>query len=91
MPDKQETPVALAHGALDLPKVRVDDYNLELRTAEGFLGDRASKRAFCEILEDWRSRLRRRGDDPFGDTSRTSHSGSKCSKVAQRVQRLSSR
>lgn len=68
MPEKQEAPVALAHGALDLPKVRVDDYNVELRNADGFVGDRASKRAFGEILEDWRLRLRRLDADPFGDT-----------------------
>ncbi len=42
------------HGATTLPRVRVDSYNLELRTKDGFIGDRASKRAFAEILEDWR-------------------------------------
>lgn len=68
MSDKQETPVALAHGAPDLPRVRVDDYDLELTTADGFVGDRASRRAFSEILEDWRQRLRRMDADPFGDT-----------------------
>jgi hypothetical protein len=68
MSDKHEPAMALAHGTLDLPKVRIDGYNLELGDGEGFVGDRASKRAFREILEDWRRRLRRAGDDPFGDT-----------------------
>jgi predicted NBD/HSP70 family sugar kinase len=55
------------HGASVLPRVRVDSYNLELRHKDGFIGDRASKRAFAEILEDWREKFRRIDDDPFGD------------------------
>ncbi len=55
------------HGATTLPRVRVDSYNLELRTKDGFIGDRASKRAFAEILEDWREKFRRIDDDPLGD------------------------
>jgi hypothetical protein len=58
----------LAHGAAELPFVRVDAYNAELREADGFVGDRASKRAFAEILTDWRERLARLGGDPLGDT-----------------------
>jgi len=58
----------IAHGATELPAVRVDTYNAELREADGFVGDRASKRAFTEILTDWRERLARLGDDPFGAT-----------------------
>jgi hypothetical protein len=57
------------HGAAELPSVIVDSYNLELRNQEGFIGDRASKRAFAEIIEDWRQRLRRVDDDPLGDVS----------------------
>jgi hypothetical protein len=45
----------------------VDTYNVELRTADGFVGDRASKRAFESILEDWRDRMSAYGDDPLGD------------------------
>jgi predicted NBD/HSP70 family sugar kinase len=65
-----DTPPAslLAHGAEQLSGVSVDAYNAELRHAEGFVGDRASKRAFQAILEDWRARLRQVGEDPFGDT-----------------------
>jgi predicted NBD/HSP70 family sugar kinase len=58
----------VAHGAEQLSLVSVDAYNAELRSSEGFVGDRASKRAFLSILDDWRERVRQAGDDPFGDT-----------------------
>jgi hypothetical protein len=54
------------HGASVLPRVRVDSYNLELRHKDGFIGDRASKRAFAEIFQDWRDRFARIDEDPFG-------------------------
>src|SRR5437868_2209022 len=57
----------LTHGAGVLPAVTVDTYNEELRDEEGFVGDRASRRAFRAILADWRKRLTEHGDDPFGD------------------------
>lgn len=57
----------LVHGAGQLSRVRVDAYNAELRDAEGFIGDRASKRAFQSILDDWRERIGRLGEDPLGD------------------------
>lgn len=71
MPDDQTSrrPAdAPRHGARRLSAVEVDAYNEELRHAEGgFLGDRASSRAFTEILDDWRDRLRRGvGEDPLG-------------------------
>src|SRR4030095_12083093 len=55
-----------AHGASRLPSVEIDSFNLELKDEEGFLGDRASKGAFREILEKWRKPLRQSGEDPFG-------------------------
>ncbi len=55
------------HGAAELPHVAVDTYNLEMRDAEGFIGDRASKRAFADMIDDWRDRLRRVDEDPLGD------------------------
>ncbi|HWM70946.1 MAG TPA: hypothetical protein VNO35_30530 [Steroidobacteraceae bacterium] len=58
----------LAHGAEQLSLVTVETYNAELRTADGFIGDRASKRAFQAILDDWRERLSKVGDDPLGDS-----------------------
>src|SRR4051794_36956595 len=61
-------PAVAEHGALRLPSVEVDSYNIELKDDEGFIGDRASKGAFRDILEEWRKPLRKSGDDPFGDT-----------------------
>ena len=55
------------HGATRLPLVNVDSYNVEIKDDEGFLGDRANKRAFREIIENWRKPLRKAGDDPLGD------------------------
>ena len=55
-----------AHGASRLPWVEIDCFNLELQDVVGFLGDRASKGAFRETLEEWRKPLRKSGDDPFG-------------------------
>jgi predicted NBD/HSP70 family sugar kinase len=69
MPDKTADPPSfvLAHGAEQLPAVRVEAYNAELRTPDGFVGDRASKRAFQSILDDWRDRMSEFGEDPFGE------------------------
>ncbi|UPK26837.1 ROK family protein [Bradyrhizobium sp. 195] len=55
------------HGAGRLPSVEVDSFNIEIKDEDGFLGDRASKGAFREILEAWRKPLRKSGEDPFGD------------------------
>jgi predicted NBD/HSP70 family sugar kinase len=57
------------HGATRLPAVEVDDYNLETKDEDGFLGDRASKGAFRALIENWRKPLRKNGIDPFGDTA----------------------
>jgi hypothetical protein len=54
------------HGAGRLPSVEVDSFNIEIKDEDGFLGDRASKGAFREILERWRKPLRKSGEDPFG-------------------------
>jgi hypothetical protein len=56
-----------AHGSRRLPAVEIDGYNVEIKDDEGFIGDRASKGAFREIIENWRKPLRRAGADPFGD------------------------
>jgi len=63
-----DAPPLLAHGAEHLSLVNVETYNAELRAADGFIGDRASKRAFEAILDDWRERLRKVGEDPLGDS-----------------------
>jgi hypothetical protein len=57
----------LHHGASRLPAVEVADYNVELKDDEGFIGDRASKGAFRQFIENWRKPLREIGADPFGD------------------------
>src|SRR3979409_2531068 len=41
-------------------------YRSRTKDDEGFLGDRASKGAFRDILEKWRKPLRKSGEDPFG-------------------------
>src|SRR5262250_3320772 len=70
MPEKNPEPPSplLAHGSDQLSRVTVDTYNAELRSAEGFVGDRASKRAFQAILDDLRERVRQVGEDPLGET-----------------------
>ncbi|MBF5066202.1 ROK family protein, partial [Salmonella enterica subsp. enterica serovar Istanbul] len=55
------------HGAARLPSVDVDSFNIEIKDEDGFLGDRASKGAFRNILDRWRKPLRKSGKDPFGD------------------------
>src|SRR3954454_608179 len=67
MPAQGSLPAVAAHGARRLPSVDVDSYNVELKDDEGFLGDRASKAAFRNIIENWRSTLRKAGADPLGD------------------------
>ncbi len=55
------------HGATRLSTVHVDTYNADLRDEDGFIGDRASGRAFKAILEDGRDRVRQTDADPIGD------------------------
>ncbi len=71
----------LSHGARVLPAVTVDTYNEELRDEDGFVGDRASGRAFRAILEDWRDKLRAQGEDPFEGVPTREISKSRLDKV----------
>ena len=57
----------IVHAGRELPSVTVDDYNVELSNEDGFIGDRVSKGAFRDLLEDGREKLRQLGDDPLGD------------------------
>jgi len=57
------------HGAGRLPSVEVDSFNIELKDDDGFLGDRASKGAFREILDTLREPLKKNRDDPLGKKS----------------------
>ncbi len=66
MADTATLPSIAEHGASRLPSVELDSYNIELKDDEGFIGDRASKGAFREIIENWRKSVRKAGDDPFG-------------------------
>jgi predicted NBD/HSP70 family sugar kinase len=67
MAEEKITTIGIAaHGASRLPSVEIDTFNIELKDDEGFLGDRASKGAFRDILEKWRKPLRKSGEDPFG-------------------------
>ncbi len=64
---KTESPTPLvAHGASRLSEVDVDAYNAEISDEEGFVGDRASGRAFRAILESAREPMRKLDEDPFG-------------------------
>ena len=47
--------------------MHIDTYNAELRDEAGFIGDRASGRAFRAILDDVRERTSQGDDDPVGD------------------------
>jgi hypothetical protein len=76
------------HGAKVLPAVEVDSYNLEIKDDEGFLGDRASRRAFHAILENWRKPLRKLGTDPFGDTPSDELSRSKLDEMIKESKKL---
>jgi predicted NBD/HSP70 family sugar kinase len=68
MADQSTTlPNVATHGATRLPTVDLDSYNVELKDDEGFIGDRASKGAFRDLIENWRKPLRKAGSDPFGN------------------------
>ena len=54
MAETATLPSIAEHGASRLPSVEVDSYNIELKDDEGFIGDRASKGAFRDIIENWR-------------------------------------
>ena len=63
-----ETLTVFPHAARTLTAVTVDSYNEELRESEGFVGDRASGKAFRKILDNCRTKLEQHGhDDPFGN------------------------
>ena len=57
----------VVHGAARLPAVRIDSYNGELRAGRGFVGDRASGRAFRSILDVKRGLVREVEEDPIGE------------------------
>jgi hypothetical protein len=69
LPQTNDKPtVSVVHGGSQLGPIAVDAYNAELRDDEGFIGDRASNRAFRAIIEELRERLRDVSEDPLGET-----------------------
>jgi predicted NBD/HSP70 family sugar kinase len=73
--------IVFSHGAGRLVAVTVDTYNAELRDSEGFIGDRASRRAFDAIFNDARERLAKVAEDPLGDTASADISKKKLDKI----------
>ena len=69
MPKETTEPAAqpTIHGAAVLPSVEVKSYNVEIEDDEGFVGDKASKGAFLELLDKWRKPLKELGHDPLGE------------------------
>ena len=75
-------PTVFPHAARTLTAVTVDSYNEELREAKGFVGDRASGRAFRKILDRCRAELEEKGhEDPLGDAASREISKSKLDKI----------
>jgi hypothetical protein len=64
---KAKRPTLPTHGAAMLPSVEVVTYNVALEDDEGFIGDKASKGAFREILTAVRKVSGASGEDPLGD------------------------
>jgi hypothetical protein len=67
MTDQSTLPAGLAHGTTRLPSVIVENYNVEVKDEDGFVGDRANKGAFRDLLAKWRDVMSKGGNDPFGD------------------------
>ncbi len=65
---KMAPSTVFVHGSKHHEAVIVDAYNSELKDADGFLGDRASKGAFFSILEKRRAQSRQVGEDPLGES-----------------------
>src|SRR5476651_696143 len=75
-------PTVFPHAANTLTAVTVDGYNEELREAEGFVGDRASGRAFRKIIDHCRAELEEKGhQDPLGELATREISKSKLDKI----------
>lgn len=61
-------PVPQSHGRLRLPAVVVNNYSLQLRHGEDFLGDTVCRAAFYDMLDAWRKLFRSiHGVDSLGD------------------------
>ncbi len=67
MSDQTTLPAGVTHGAARLPSVIVESYAVEMKDEAGFVGDRANKGAFQDLLEKWRKVARKGGKDPLGN------------------------
>ena len=78
-----ERPMASAfvHGSAALTAVTVDTYNLEIQDQEGFVGDRASGRAFRAALEEHRAMIAELDKDPLGKEQSSKISKKKLDKI----------
>ncbi|MBS7545649.1 ROK family protein [Ancylobacter oerskovii] len=67
-------PDVTVHGAATLTAVTVDSFNAQLREGDGFVGDRARRAAFFDILARWREVADRKlallGDVPVEEISK---------------------
>jgi hypothetical protein len=70
-----------SHGSPHLPGIDVASYSLKLKDGGGFVGDRASRRAFFHILDELRAPLRKAGADPFGKKETDSLSSKDIDKI----------
>ena len=66
--DKEQRPGTgfVAHGAEELPAAFLKSYNLAIKDEEGFIGDRASGRAFRALLDEVRAQVSEVTEDPLG-------------------------
>jgi predicted NBD/HSP70 family sugar kinase len=66
--DKEQRPGTgfVAHGAEELPGAFLKSYNLAIKDEEGFIGDRASGRAFRALLDEVRAQVSEVTKDPLG-------------------------
>ncbi|MBA2126307.1 glucokinase [Hyphomicrobium methylovorum] len=81
---KQETTIQAelpGHGASVLPSVTIDSFNVEIEDDDGFIGDKASKGAFWELVDKWRKPLQDLGEDPFEDKASEDLSKSKLAEI----------
>jgi ROK family len=62
--DRDQLPT---HGAMILPRVKVDSYNLEIEDEDGFPGDKVSRKAFWDLFEKIRKPLKKLDQDPLGE------------------------
>ena len=64
----------MEHGASKLPSVEVLSYSLEIKEEGKFVGDRARRAVFYEIIDELRRKLADVGSDPLGDKPTDDHS-----------------